>query len=234
MSDDAIVNAALTLAPISVGEDFEGYRRIQYPFDTEADARSFCYGHPQHVPPIPPQFGCGLFGAACLRAGEVDGTITWHGRRVDFLREPYKRFSGMIVVLLEELGHQRGLLGRGTSLERPELLPGTILCVGGDDGLPRERWAWGGAAHVVVVTGLWPDGTLETVEGGQIDPGNGHHGTAVLLKHRTLYRRGRGAPTAPAAREAEQWWLREAGTGEAGRRVRWWFAAGALPCLEAA
>lgn len=222
MSADAIVAAALALAPVSVGEDFDAYRQVIYPLDTLADAQSFCYGHPRHSPPIPPQFGCGMFGWSVCRMAEVDGRIRWLGREVDFLGSPYKRFVGLAPVLLEELGRQRGLLHRGDHNEQPDLSPGTILCVGGDDGLPPEQHGWGGKTHVIVVTGMWPDGTLETVEGGQIDERNGYHGTSVELKHREVFQLGNG-----------QWWLRDAGTSERGRRVRWWMQAGDLPTIEA-
>lgn len=52
-----------------------------------------------------------------------------------------------------------------------------------------------------------------------IDVSDARHPSSVKGKRREVYQRADG-----------HWWLRTAGTQEVGRRVRWWYQAGDLPC----
>ena len=99
-----------------------------------------------------------------------------------------------------------------------EMLPGPWVLIGGGP-------AYGGGAHVVMVTGVRADGTLDTVEGGKLDPGNPRTGaekcTAILADHREVYRERDGS-----------FWMRDAGTTRPGRRVIYWCWTGDLPTVR--
>lgn len=223
MSADAIVRRALLANGLSPGRDFEAWRKHFFPLDATFHARQWAFGYsdPQtgwHDP----QSNCGLHILSCMQHEEVDGQVKFHGAERDWLRIPRAQIVGGNLGLLQELGQQRGLL-RKPDHRRPHLAPGTVILIGGDDGRPRAEWKHGGYAHALLVTGGDPAGVLETSEGGQLDPDNGQHLTAIRQKHREVYEARRGS-----------WWLRTAGTQEQGREIRWWYQAGDLPCVQGA
>lgn len=220
MSIDAIVRRALSANGLSPGRDFEAWRLHFFPLDATFHVRQWAFGyHDERREWRPPQSNCGLHLLSCLQHEEVDGVIRWRGAERDWLRVPRAQIVGGAIDLLHEFGLQRGLL-RKPDHRRPHLSAGTVILVGGDDGRPRAEWRHGGLAHVLVVTGGEPTGVIETSEGGQIDPDNGQHPTAVRQRFREVFEARRGS-----------WWLRTADTREQGRAIRWWFQAGELPCV---
>jgi hypothetical protein len=204
VSADAIVSYALTLEGLSFGDTREKYIAVIYPFDNSAQARQM--GATQE--------SCGLTCEAILRASEVDGTCKLLGITRDHLRVPYASRLGTTVSMQEQLGHERGLWVSATQAGRPDIEAGDMVTIGGGA-------AFGGTTHALTVTGVGTDGLLETIEGGQPDPGNGGHCTAIRRKRREVYVRNGGL------------WLRSAGVPEAGRQVRGWLRAGELPVLGA-
>jgi len=216
MSADAIVYTALQNCPLSGGGYFEGYWRFMYRRDSEQDARGFVFGYLQAKPnPIYPQSGCAVYALAVEDTAEVDGRIQWRGKEIDIFGVPYITLNGLAPTLCEELGKQRGIIHSGLTKEQPVIAAGVVMCIGGDDGLPKEQRIWGGSLHVLLFTG--DDGS--TAEGGQPDEKNSNFLSAVKAKRREVYQRADG-----------HWWLRTAGTQEVGRRIRWWYQAGDLPC----
>lgn len=203
---------------VFASSDFRKYRGLLYVNDTEADARQFCFGFTVNGQFKPPQSGCMLYLLGLAQRTGRDGRILWRGRQIDPLYDPYASHIGLAPSLVEELGRQAGLLRDGTSA--PDIEMGAAVFVGGNDGLPPERQIYGGLGHGFLVVGVREDGTLDTVEGGQVDPGNGGHPTAVKACHRELYSRGGG------------YWLRTAGSRSEGRMVRWHFPLHKLPAVS--
>jgi hypothetical protein len=198
--------AAEALEGLSYGTDPGAYCRALYPHDDWRQALEM--GRRQS--------GCGLVALAILRAIGAEGRCRWQGRDLDLLREPYAGQLGLAIALLERLALARGVLQvPGLGAPRPELSPGCVVLVGGDDGLPPERRVFGGLAHVLTVVALEGD-VLVCIEGGQTDPVNQGRPTAIRRKRRELVHR------------AGFWWLRDAGGEGAGRRLRWWFDANAM------
>jgi len=212
----AIVDAALPAAGLSAARDWRAFEAFLDPFDTEEHQRGYAFGYPNHSPPIPPQICCMKTLLAVARAAGKAGDILWASRRRDVLRTP--QADGLVGAsphLARELGAQAGLLCLPVAEERPNLSPGTALCIGGDDGLPPEKRVYGGLTHGILVVGVAFDGLLDTIEGGQ-----GPQGNAIEAKRRELV--GRGG----------HWWVRDAGSTVPGRRLRWWYPMGDLPELD--
>lgn len=219
MSADAIVRRALLANGLSPGRDFEAWRQHFFPNDIEAHVRQWAFGfYDTKGGWHPPQSNCGLHLLSCMQSEEVDGRVKFHGAERDWLRLPRAQIVGGNLELLWELGKQRGLL-RKPDHRRPSLPAGTVVLIGGDDGLPRAQWKRGGFAHAILFTG----DNGETSEGGQLDPDNGQHLTAVRQKFREVYELRPGS-----------WWLRTAGTQEQGREIQWFYQAGDLPCVQGA
>lgn len=197
------------------------YLAHQYPGDTPFNAREMgSY-----------QSGCLLFARGCLAhqrradgSPEIDGTITWRGKRIDALRAPYAapELLGQIDGLLQEFASQRGLLVRACH-QRPDLpellVPGDILAVGALGQAPRDavqadlwRRHWGGLLHGFVVTEV--DGErVESIDGGQTDKPNNFRDTAIRRVVRR-FEKGVGG-----------WWLTD---GRLARRCNWLFRASRL------
>lgn len=206
----AVARAAVGLA---ASKDWRTYERFLDPFDTEAHQRGFAFGYPHADPPIPPQSCCTKFILAVAREAGKDGTIDHEGQRRDVLRVP--QASGLVgdsPTLAQKLGEQNGLLEEPSKDERPVVLSGHCMLIGGDDGLPPSKRIYGGRAHGIVVVDVLEDGTLATVEGGR-----GPGGTAIEACRRELHHYRGG------------WWVRDAGTLGAGRMLRWMYAMGELP-----
>jgi len=221
MSADAVGRRALMGNGLSPGKDFEAWRQHFCPRDAVFHAKQWAFGyHDERKEWKPPQSNCGLHILSCYEHEEVDGVVRWRGAERDWLRVPRAQIVGGVLDLLHEIGRQRGLL-RKPDHRRPHLAAGTVLLVGGDDGRPRAEWKHGGLAHVLMVTGGEPTGILETSEGGQTDPDNGHHPTAVRQLFREVHELRRGS-----------WWLRDAESTGPGREIRWWYQAGDLPCID--
>jgi hypothetical protein len=216
MLADTIVALALAREGASFGDPARRpeYLAHQYPGDTPFHAREMGSR----------QSGCLLFARGCLahqrRADgtpELDGSITWRGRSVDALQDPYAGpLLGAIEGLLQEYGRQRGVLITDAFEveDLPALVtPGDILAIGNlgqppTDSVQREQWrrSWGGLLHGIVVTGR-QGLEVERIEGGKTDPLNSSRPTAI--------RRGTGA----LERRADGWWLREGASGA--RRCNW-------------
>lgn len=226
MLADTVVALALSLEGASYGNAARRaeYLAHQYPGDTAFDAKDMG----SH------QSGCLLFARGCLahqrRADgtpELDGQITWKGKRLDALRAPYAapELLGQIDGLLQEFGSQRGVLVRDAykRADLPELLaPGDILAIGALgqpplDSVQADLWRrhWGGLLHGFIVTGV-QGLEVERIEGGKTDSLNGHRPTAI--------QRG----VSPLERRADGWWVRESPTRA--RRCNWLLRAS---CLEA-
>lgn len=220
MSADACVLAFEAMANLSWGDPATRPTLV---------ARLFPYDLPVHAEDMAgAQSNCATAACAALRIAEVDGFVRgWRKRAAcDPLREPYAGHYDAIGYL-GTLGQQRGCLRPLRPGARPPIEAGDVLLIGGDDGLPREQWTRGGAAHVLMVVGVDADGTLRTVEGGQADPGNPkpspRNCTAIRRRTREVVERpGRG------------FWLRDAGSTGEGRRIAWVLAAGDLPCVPSA
>ena len=181
-----IVDAALALAGLSYGDPASRGRYIAnlYPYDDPAVADQLASG----------QESCGLTCEAILRAVGVDGSIDWRRKeqgahveqRVDLLRVPYNQRwctppregeYGLGAVSYQlELARQHGALWAC-----PSTIEETLdLCE------PGAMVQLEGPAHVLTVIGRLPDGSLETVEGGQVDGRNGGKCTAILQLRREL------------------------------------------------
>jgi|GEM_PF-5760706 len=162
------------------------------------------------------QSNCAIATCAALYETGVDGLVRgFRGKPAcDPLREPrVRRYDA--VIYLGVLADQTGT--RRAPCAGAEMLPGSWALIGGSD-------ADGGPAHVVMVTGVREDGTLDTVEGGKLDPGNPRPGaegcTAIKTDHREIVP-GKGGT----------WWLRDAGGGGRTRRVIYWCWVGDLPVV---
>lgn len=162
------------------------------------------------------QSNCAIATCAALYETGIDGLVRgFRGKPAcDPLREPrVRRYDAVIYlgVLADQTGTKRAPCAGA------DLLPGSWVLIGGGP-------AYGGGAHVVMVTGVRPDGSLDTVEGGKLDPGNPRTGaekcTAILTDHREVYRERDGS-----------FWMRDAGTTRPGRRVIYWCWTGDLPTL---
>lgn len=216
MSADAVVRRALMANGLAAGLDFEAWRKHMYPLDATFHARQFSFGFRDAQGEFhEPQSGCAIHAARCLADEEVDGTFRYHGQVRDWLRLPQAQTVGQCIALLETLASARGLLRRPDK-RRPSLPPSTILLIGGDDGLPIDKWTRGGPAHVIVMTG-----EDDTSEGGQPDSSNSGYLTAIKAKKREVYERRPGS-----------WWVRDAGSDKPGRALQWWFVAGDLPTVK--
>ena len=242
MLADTIVQMALA----RVGASYGGHRRAeylahQYPGDTLAAATQM--GSRQSGCLLTAR-GCLAHQRRADGSPEVDGVISWHGARVDVLRAPYASASmlGQIEGVLVELARQRDQEGdptRGpearilkTDLWKgdapPHLEPGDFVIIGSGGSAPADpaakaKWAseWGGLVHGFIVTGVGDGGlAVESVDGGQTDPANGGHPTAILARSRRLERRASG------------WWAVNA-PGGPGRRLNRRIRAGLLPLLPA-
>lgn len=160
------------------------------------------------------QSNCAIMCGAALAEAGIDGTLArWRGRSpCDPLRSPRAGHYDS-VALLEQLAIERGAR-RAVGRERPEILPGSWVRIGGST-------AEGGEAHVACIVGVEPDGTLLTVEGGKRDPGNPRAGakgcTAIERDRREIHPHAGG------------WWMRDAGASGLGRRVAYWCWVGDLP-----
>lgn len=189
MSADAIVANALPFEGLSAGGTPEAFDRAIFPYDTPAAARDMARG----------QSCCGTTCEAILRRAEVDGTMRFHGQVRDWLRAPYALRMGSVIIYQRDLGKLHGCWVDATILgsARPE--PGDMVEVEGP-------------AHVLTVTGQNPDGSLETIEGGQPDAVTGED-SAILRKRRVMSVRG------------GRLYLDN-------RRVAGWLRAGDLPCLK--
>ena len=210
MSADAIVNTALAQEGLSYGADRMPYLALCYAGDTAQDAAEM--GRRQS--------SCGLVARGILRIAEVDGGLIWQGVAVDVLRDPYARLMQhgcYAITLLETLGRDRQLWVPAREGGDPQ--PGDIIVIGADTP------GWGGGEHVL--TCVDRDGDLvESIDGGQTDPANGGHSTAVRKRQRTLVR-------VPGT---EELWLASApqlaeGRPVNGRRIQGWLRAGELPCV---
>lgn len=162
------------------------------------------------------QSNCAIACCAALYETGVDGLVRgFRGKPAcDPLREPRVRQYDA-VIYLGVLADQTGT--RRAPCAGAEMLAGSWVLIGGSV-------ANGGGAHVVMVTGVRDDGTLDTVEGGKVDPGNPRTGaencTAILADHREIYRQSDGS-----------YWMRDAGTTRPGRRVVYWCWVGDLPVV---
>lgn len=191
MSADAIVAAALPLEGLSYGSDPNRYDAALFPTDTDVQAKQ--------MGSI--DYSCALTARAVCRMAEVDGRIQRHGRTVDVLREPYANLTALAVAILIELAQAHGLWNHAPTAD--DMQPGTVVIVDAP-------------VHVMTITGRSEaDGViaLETIEGGNVDPQNANHGTAIRRKSRQVVTQG--------------------GKLIVGRAVLGCFAAGDLPCLPA-
>lgn len=202
-----LVDAARALAGLSYGDPATRGRYIAnlYPYDAPQVADQMASG----------QESCGLTCEAILRAVGVDGSIDWRRKeqgahvemRVDLLRVPYalrwctpprEGEYGLGAVSYQlELARQHGALWA---------CPGSVeealdLCE------PGAMVQLEGPAHVLTVIGRLADGSLETVEGGQVDGRNGGKCTAALALRRELLLGAGGVR------------LRSGGSAGVGRRV---------------
>ena len=192
---DAIVSHAVDLMGLSYSASRDSYCTALYPLDLPAQARQM--GAEQSA--------CGLVCEAILRKASVDGRCNFRGVERDWLQMPYAARLGTAVAYQEALGRARRAWVSGIAT-RPST--GDMVTVVGPE-------------HVLTVVGVQPDGVLRTVEGGQIDAGNGGKCTAIRGLKRVLVRDG------------DAWILRTAGTHTGGRRVLGWMRASMLPVLEA-
>lgn len=190
MSGDAIVMIAEGADGLSYGTDPNGYSAFLFESDSDAQALQMAAA----------DYSCALtVRAICAKAG-VDGSCHFEGRERDVLREPYAELTGLAVALLIELATARGLWSAHPTLA--DLQPGVVVLIEAPDHVLTivKRTEQGGAV------------ILESIEGGQTDPLNHGHGTAI-------HRKTRYAEQGPGGRLI------------VGRTVRGCFDAGALPCL---
>lgn len=213
---EAVADVARAVAGLSAARDFEAYRAFVYPHDTLANARQFSLGFTDATGKVHgPQSCCLLALMAIARRAGKSGLITFRGREQDVLRTPYAHHIGLAPAIVQELGRQNGLLWEPTD-ERPYLEPGTVLVIGGNDGLPPAQQRYGGLLHGLMVVGVRADGTLDTIEGGK------GSGAAIELCRRELHHYRDG------------WWVRDAGALGAGRALRYGYPMGELPDLAEA
>lgn len=211
MSADAVVCTALAQVGLSYSSARLPYLALCYPGDTAADAAEMGRS----------QSSCGLVARGILRVAEVDGRLLFGGQAVDVLRDPYARLMRLgcyALTLLEVLGQDRGLWVPARAGAEPE--PGDVLVIG------AESHGWGGGEHALTCTGRDGD-RVDSVDGGQTDPGNSFHPTATRARSRTLIR----------VADTDELWLADApalaeGRPVAGRRIQGWLRAGELPCVE--
>jgi hypothetical protein len=215
MSQDAICLSAFTLAgPTgrSWSANGDDYSLRLFAHDTEANARDLAGS----------TSSCATGAMAVLCFAEVDGNMGG----VDRLRSPYAGHNDA-PQWLERFAIARGLIRYPKAGERPAIEAGCMMRIGGDDGLPPEQHTRGGSLHVLTCTGVREDGTLDTIEGGQVDAGNHKPSpkncTAIRACHREVYAHSDGS-----------WWLRTAGDTGAGRKIAWYAQMGDAPCLPSA
>ena len=147
---------------------------------------------------------CAIAICAALLIAEVDGLVRgWRGKiACDPLREPRTGCYDAIM-FLEHLARQRGLFASASGRDPPEVRAGVVLQIEGPE-------------HVLMATGA-PDaeGNFPSAEGGQSDPLNPRTGAKNCTAIRRRVRHLGGGPGC---------WTVD------GRRVRYSFDAGALPC----
>jgi len=162
------------------------------------------------------QSNCAIACCAALYETGIDGLVRgFRGKPVcDPLREPrVRRYDAVIYlgVLADQTGTKRAPCAGA------DLLPGSWLLIGGGE-------AEGGPAHVVMVVGVRDDGTLDTVEGGKLDPGNPRTGaegcTAIKADRREV-----------VAGPGGSWWVQDVGGGSRRRRLIYWCWVGDLPTV---
>lgn len=165
------------------------------------------------------QYACQLHQRGVLAEDEVDGMIVYRGKEVDILRCAYAPYIGQIDAMLQALGKARGLLVTGGDA-LGDIQPADLVTIGmggkaPDDPAEKARWLaeWGGVAHGVFVTGVRGT-TILCTDGGQQDPANVPHGTAIANCERYLVKRTNG------------WWLADA---HGAKRINWRIRGGALP-----
>lgn len=204
----AFCDAARSLAGLSWGNPAKRAEMAQRlaPKDRPDDALAMSGG----------QSNCAIATCAALYETGIDGLVRgFRGKPVcDPLREPrVRQYDG--VIYLGVLADQTGT--RRAPCAGADLLPGSWVLIGGGP-------AYGGGAHIVMVVGVRADGTLDTVEGGKLDPGNPRTGaekcTSIETDYREVYRERDGS-----------FWMRDAGTTRPGRRVIYWCWVGDLPTL---
>lgn len=209
LTADVFCDAARSLAGLSWGNPAKRAEMAQRlaPKDRPDDALAMSAA----------QSNCAIATCAALYETGIDGLVRgFRGKPAcDPLREPrVSRYDA--VIYLGVLADQTGT--RRAPCAGAEMLPGSWVLIGGGP-------AYGGGAHVVMVVGVRADGTLDTVEGGKIDPGNPRTGaekcTAILTDHREVYRERDGS-----------FWMRDAGTTRPGRRVIYWCWTGDLPTVR--
>ena len=158
-----LISAATAAAGLSYGDPATraAYLARQYPGDTPDDARSMGSS----------QYGCLLHARACLREAGLDGTCLYRGKEIDVLRCAYAPYIGQIQGLIETLARHHGWYATD---DLADVQPADLLVVGE-----------GTSTHGLVVVGT--DGaTVYSVDGGQTDPQNAPHGTAIKACQRTL------------------------------------------------
>lgn len=205
----AYTEACLRMVGLSWGNTLtrERYAEVLAPFDRKDNALSMASE----------QSSCALVCCAALLDAGIDGLVArWRNRpQCDPLREPRVGHYDALM-FLETLAYQRSVR-RKVGTERPEILAGSWVLIGGGSGD-------GGGAHIVCVVDVEHDGTLVTVEGGKSDPGNPKPGakncTRVAADRRELYPWPGGG-----------WGMRDAHTTRAGRRAVYWCWVGDLPAL---
>lgn len=180
-----LVHAAETAADLSYGarDKRAAYLAWLYPGDAAADAADMGSK----------QYACLLHARACLRACDLEGEVSYHGKTVDLLRCAYAPYIGQIEGMLETLARARGWY---ETTDLHEVRPADILIVGYGGSAPKDpteyaRWkaTWGGVAHGMVVTAV--DGkTIFHTDGGQKDVRNAGRGTAILRCESQLSVRG--------------------------------------------
>ncbi len=219
---EALCDAAARGVGLSGAKDWRAQQAFLNPYDSPSDQKGYAQGYPNHDPPIPPQSCCTQALCAFLREAGKDGTLDHEGFTVDVLRVPQAgvpgkspRLVGDSPILLRKLAQKHDLLWEPTKDARPHLSRGTMLLIGGDDGLPAAQRIYGGFAHGILIVGERDDGTFDTFEGGK-----GPGGVEIAKDYRELHQVG------------STWWVRTAGSKGAGRMLRWWFAAGEMPDKE--
>jgi hypothetical protein len=192
MSADSLVSTALSYQNFSYGDPDKRRAYLLHQYNGDVDDT----GEPTAAAKEfgKTQYGCLLHARGVLAENQVDGTIPFRGKLVDVLRCSYRvPYLGLVETMLQELARARGLLVMHTDQESiADVQPADLLVIGEGGQAPADpaqRQVWlanaGGVAHGVFVTGV--DGqTIESVDGGGIDPLNSCHGSLIRRCVRTV------------------------------------------------